>query len=177
MTRSLSRGLIFGAIVIAVLAVLAVSMLPNYAALPLSAQADRVMVIKHEHTMMLMRDGVVLKSYRVALGRGGAGQKVRAGDNKVPEGVYLIVGRNAQSAFHRALRVGYPTQQQVRDAQRKGVDPGGDIMIHGIRNGLGWVGPLQRYVDWTQGCIAVTDREMNEVWRAVPNGTPIEIRP
>jgi murein L,D-transpeptidase YafK len=159
------------------LVALVVSLLHGSASLASSAHADRLVVIKHEHLMMLMRDGQVLKTYRVALGRGGIGPKVRAGDNKVPEGVYPIAGRNAQSAFHRALRVGYPTPQQVRDAQRKGVDPGGDIMIHGIRNGLGWVEPLQRYVDWTKGCIAVTDGEMDEVWRAVPDGTPIEIKP
>ena len=160
----------------AVLAGVATSLVHRSAALTSLAKADRVVVIKHEHVMMLMRDGQVLKTYRVALGRGGIGPKVRAGDNKVPEGVYPVAGRNAQSAFHRALRVGYPTPQQVRDAQRSGVDPG-DFMIHGIRNGLGWVGQLQRYVDWTKGCIAVTDGEMDEVWRAVPDGTPIEIKP
>jgi murein L,D-transpeptidase YafK len=174
--RSLFR-LIFGAVVIAVLVVLAIWMLPDSAVLPPSAQADRIVVNKQAHMMTLLHEGQVLKSYRVALGRGGPGPKVHAGDNKVPEGVYRIVGRNEHSGFYRALRVGYPTPQQVQDAQRRGVDPGGDIMIHGIRNGLGWVGRMQRYVDWTKGCIAVTDREMDEIWRAVPVGTPIEIRP
>jgi murein L,D-transpeptidase YafK len=179
MPRSSVRNVFWwGLVAVGVLiATIAVSHLQRSAELPLTASADRVVVIKHEHLMMLMRDGRALKTYRVALGRGGIGPKVRAGDNKVPEGVYPIAGRNAQSAFHRALRVGYPTPQQVRDAQRRGVDPGGDIMIHGIRNGLGWVGPLQRYVDWTKGCIALTDGEMDEVWRAVPDGTPIEIKP
>jgi len=164
-------------LVAVLIAVIAVSRLQRSATVPFSVSADRVVVIKHQHLMMLMKDGQVLTTYRVALGRGGIGPKERARDNRVPEGVYLVAGRNAQSAFHRALRVGYPTTQQVRDAQRKGVDPGGDIMIHGIHNGLGWVGPLQRYMDWTKGCIAVTDGEMDEVWRAVPDGTPIEIRP
>ena len=91
------------------------------------------------------------------------------------EGVYRIVGRNPHSAFHRALRVGYPTPEQVRQAQARGVDPGGDIMVHGIRNGLGWLGSLQRQVDWTKGCIAVTDGEIDEIWRLIPDGTPIEI--
>ncbi len=145
--------------------------------LPASARADRVVVIKHEHAMMLMHDGQVLKTYRVALGRGGLGPKVRAGDNRVPEGVYPVAGRNAHSTFHRALRVGYPTPEQVRRDRREGIDPGGDIMIHGIRNGLGWVGRLQRLVDWTKGCIGVTDGEIEEIWRVVPDGTPIEIRP
>lgn len=145
--------------------------------LPLSAHADRLLVEKHAHTLTLFEGGRVLKVYRVALGRGGLGPKVHAGDNKVPEGMYLIAGRKQYSAFHRALRVGYPTSQQVRLAHEQGIDPGGDIMVHGIRNGLGWLGPLQRLVDWTKGCVAVTDSEIDEIWRAVPDGTPIEIRP
>lgn len=137
--------------------------------------ADRIVIEKHAHTLTLYRQGKVLKTYRVALGRGGIGPKVQAGDNRVPEGLYKIVGRNPHSAFHRALKVGYPTPDQVRQAQARGVDPGGDIMVHGIRNGLGWVGSLQRQVDWTKGCIAVTDREIEEIWHNVPDGTPIEI--
>jgi murein L,D-transpeptidase YafK len=137
--------------------------------------ADRIVVEKEAHTLTLCRQGRVLKTYRVALGRGGAGPKLQAGDNRVPEGLYRIVGRNPHSAFHRALRVGYPTPEQVRQAQVRGVDPGGDIMIHRIRNGLGWLGSLQRRVDWTKGCIAVTDGEIDEIWRLVPDGTPIEI--
>jgi murein L,D-transpeptidase YafK len=139
--------------------------------------ADRVVVDKTAHTLTLFRAGSVLKIYRVALGRGGPGQKLKAGDNKVPESVYQIVGRNAHSAFHRALKVGYPTPLQVEQARARGVDPGGDIMIHGIRKGLGWVGALHRQVDWTKGCIAVTNSEIEEIWRLVPDGTPIEIDP
>jgi len=145
--------------------------------LPVTARADRVLVEKHTHTLTLYRGSSPLKTYRVALGRGGAGPKVEAGDNKVPEGTYRIVGRNARSEFHRSLRVGYPTPEQARIEERKGVRPGGDIMVHGIRNGLGWLGPLHRTVDWTRGCVALTDHEMDEVWRAVPDGTTIEITP
>jgi murein L,D-transpeptidase YafK len=137
--------------------------------------ADRIVVAKQAHTLTLYRQGKVLKTYRVALGRGGIGPKLQAGDNRVPEGVYRIVGRNPQSAFYRSLRVGYPTPEQIRQAQARGVSPGGDIMVHGIRNGLGWIGPLQQQIDWTKGCIAVTDREIDEIWREVPDGTTIEI--
>jgi murein L,D-transpeptidase YafK len=139
--------------------------------------ADSILVIKHDHTLTLERAGQSIKQYRVALGRGGLGTKQIAGDNKVPEGTYRIVSRNPRSAFYRALRVGYPTPQQTAAAHARGVDPGGDIMIHGIRNGLGWLGPTQRFIDWTKGCIAVTDPEMDEIWEAVPDGTPTEIRP
>ena len=139
--------------------------------------ADSILVVKHAHTLTLLRDGQPIKQYSVALGRGGLGPKQQAGDNRVPEGIYRIVSRNPHSAFYRALRVGYPTQQQTAAAHARGIDPGGDIMIHGIRNGLGWVGPAHRIIDWTKGCIAVTDPEMDQVWNAVPDGTPIEIRP
>jgi murein L,D-transpeptidase YafK len=143
----------------------------------INGKADQMVVDKTQHTLTLLRNGIVLKTYRVALGRGGIGPKLKAGDNKVPEGLYKIVGRNNHSAFHLALRVGYPTPEQASQARLQGVDPGGDIMVHGIKNGLGWVGPLQRHVDWTKGCIAVTDQEIEEIWRAVPDGTMIEIRP
>jgi murein L,D-transpeptidase YafK len=139
--------------------------------------ADSVLVIKHAHTLTLLHNANPIKQYRVALGRGGLGPKQEAGDNKVPEGTYRIVSRNPHSAFYRALRVGYPTPQQAAAARARGIDPGGDIMIHGIRNGLGWLGRAQRLIDWTQGCIAVTNPEMDEIWNAVPDGTPIEIRP
>jgi murein L,D-transpeptidase YafK len=145
--------------------------------LPPAARADRIVVEKQAHTLTLYRGASPLKTYSVALGRGGLGPKTEAGDNKVPEGTYRITGRNSQSEFHRSLRVGYPTPEQKRVDARAGVAPGGDIMVHGIRNGLGWLGPLHRAVDWTRGCVALTDGEMDEVWRAVPDGTPIEIKP
>ena len=138
---------------------------------------DTVLVIKHDHTLTLFRGGQPIKQYRVALGRGGLGPKEHAGDNRVPEGAYRIVSRNPHSAFYRSLRVGYPTPSQAAAAHSRGIDPGGDIMIHGIRKGLGWLGPLHRLDDWTSGCIAVTNPEIEEIYRAVPDGTPIEINP
>ena len=158
-----------------VIIVLAFVSLQSSQSVVIDGSADRIVVNKQAHTLTLFQQGKILKTYRVALGRGGPGQKSRAGDNRVPEGVYRIVGRNPHSAFHRALRVGYPTPEQVRDAQARGVDPGGDIMVHGIKNGLGWLGSLQQRVDWTKGCIAVTDGEIDEIWRLVLDGTPIEI--
>ncbi|NUQ29883.1 MAG: L,D-transpeptidase family protein [Acidobacteriaceae bacterium] len=165
-------------LVLAIAAILIVwGMRPRITPIKGSMIADRVTVEKSNHRLVLYRDGAVLRSYAVALGRGGIGPKERAGDNRVPEGQYRIVSRNPHSAFYRALRVGYPTPQQVAAARAAGIDPGGDIMIHGIRNGLGWIGTFQRTVDWTRGCVAVTDEEMDEIWRLVPDGTPIEIRP
>jgi murein L,D-transpeptidase YafK len=144
---------------------------------PVSQPIDSVVVDKAAHRMILFSHGKPVRVYAVALGRGGAGPKIRAGDDKVPEGSYRIVGRNPRSAFHLSLRIGYPTRAQATDAVRHGVDPGGDVMIHGIRNGLGWLGSLHRAMDWTRGCIAVTDPEIEQIWRAVPDGATILIKP
>jgi len=148
-------------------------------AAPLSsgAQADRILVRKAQREMTLFRDGQPLKTYAVALGPGEPGAKRREGDNRTPEGLYRISGRNPKSAYHLSLRISYPEPHDVAAAQARGESPGGDIMIHGIRNGLGWIGPLHRQMDWTAGCVAVTDAEIKEIWRAVPDGTSIEILP
>lgn len=138
---------------------------------------DLIIVAKHQHRMQLFSHGRLLRTYTVALGRGGDGAKRRAGDNLVPEGAYLIDSRNPHSAFHLSLHIGYPTRVQADTAARSGLDPGGDVMIHGLRNGLGWLGGWQRRVDWTRGCIAVTDAEMEQIWAMVPDGTPIVITP
>lgn len=141
--------------------------------LPPGVHADRILVLKSERALILLRGGKPLKRYAIALGRHPRGPKRQQGDSRTPEGLYRIDGRNRASRFHLALHISYPDAAD----RRRSVSPGGDIMIHGMRNGLGWIGTLHRLVDWTNGCIAVTDREMDEIWRAVPVGTPIEIRP
>ncbi len=140
-------------------------------------RADRVIVEKGKRQLHLLASGKVLRTYRIALGPDPVGPKLREGDGKTPEGLYVIDSRNAQSGYHRALHISYPSAADVDRARRAGVKPGGDIMIHGIRNGFGWLGPLHRMTDWTQGCIAVTNSEIEEIWAAVPDGTPIELRP
>ena len=142
-----------------------------------NAIADRVLVEKAARRLTLLRGGTPLKIYRVALGRAPVGPKEQEGDQRTPEGAYLIDFHKADSDFHRALHLSYPEQRDIDHAAARGVSPGCDIMIHGIRNGLGWVGAFHRRTDWTAGCIAVTDFEIEEIWRAVPDGTPIEIRP
>jgi murein L,D-transpeptidase YafK len=119
----------------------------------------------------------VLKIYKVALGSQPIGAKVQEGDGRTPEGKYFIDRRNPRSSYHRSLHISYPSLQDTEKAQRAGIRPGGDIMIHGIRNGLGWIGYLHRIFDWTQGCIAVTNSEIEEIWSLVADGTPIEINP
>jgi len=138
--------------------------------------ADRILVIKSTHTMTLYAGGQVLKVYHIWLGRGRGSAKQQQGDNETPEGLYTIIGRNAHSAAYLSLHISYPNATDRERARKLGVDPGGDIMIHGLPPGNDWVKPGQQLADWTYGCIALTDAEMDEVWKLVPNGTPIEIR-
>jgi murein L,D-transpeptidase YafK len=145
--------------------------------LPADARADLVVVEKTKRMLTLYKSGVMLRSYHVALGRGLTGAKERAGDARTPEGRYTIDSRNAQSVFHRALHVSYPSAADRARARVAGYEPGGDVMIHGMRNGLGWLGRAHRLFDWTRGCMAVTNDEIEEIWRVVPDGTPIELRP
>ena len=145
--------------------------------LPETVRADSLVVEKAKHRLTLCAQGRAEKTYRVALGRGGLDAKHREGDLRVPEGRYRIDSRLARSAFHRALHVSYPDSADIVRAKQAGVAPGHSIMVHGIRNGVGWVGRFHRLVDWTAGCVAVTNAEIMELWRAVPDGTPILIRP
>ena len=151
----------------------------NYELRPLDAEtrADRVLVEKSARRLTLFRGGALLKSYAVALGRAPQGPKQQEGDQRTPEGIYTIDAHKWDSAFHRALHISYPSPADSASAARHGVPPGGDIMIHGIRNGRGWLGAFHRVTDWTAGCIAVTDKQIEEIYHAVPDGTPIEIRP
>jgi murein L,D-transpeptidase YafK len=137
---------------------------------PKAEQADAIHVAKAARRMDLLRDGKVLRSYRIVLGGAPVGHKRQQGDNRTPEGDYRITYRNAQSRFHLSLRVSYPNQADLAQAAKRGVDAGGDIMIHGST-------PPGSTVDWTEGCIAVTDAQIEEVWRLVPVGTPIRIDP
>jgi murein L,D-transpeptidase YafK len=136
-----------------------------------------VLVLKAPRRLLLLRGDRVLRDYEVALGGNPLGPKRHHLDARTPEGRYVIEGRVRHSRFHRALRISYPNPADRDFARRAGVAPGGDVMIHGLPNGERWVGEAHRAYDWTNGCIAVTDDEMNEIWELVDDGTPIEIRP
>ena len=141
------------------------------------AAADRVLVVKCKRMLLLMRDGDILMAYKIALGRQPNGRKLQAGDKRTPEGSYILDSRNPNSKFHLALHISYPNRADIMHARKLGVQPGGDIMIHGLSDGPAESGVLHRYQDWTDGCIAVTNPEIEEIWRLVPDGTPIEIKP
>lgn len=158
---------------------LIVALLPIIVAWPLAAEQnpDRIIVHKHARTLDLMHAGQVIKTYKIALGSEPIGPKARQGDHRTPEGAYVIDSRNANSKFHRSLHISYPSAVDREQARKLGVSPGGDIFIHGLPNGYGFVGAAHRARDWTDGCIAVTDQEIEEIWRAVENGTPVQILP
>lgn len=150
----------------------------KYIALLLAnGSADKILIEKKERRLTLFAEGEVLKTYKIALGGNPVGPKERQGDNKTPEGAYFIDSRNRDSRYHLSLRISYPNESDKRRAKELGVSPGGDIMIHGIKKGFSRVGDFHTEVDWTKGCIAVTDEEIEEIEKLVPNGTIVEIRP
>jgi murein L,D-transpeptidase YafK len=146
-------------------------------AAPHALHADRVVVLKKERTLELLSGGKVIKSYKVALGGDPLGPKTRQGEHKTPEGVYVLDSRNSHSQYHKAIHISYPNARDRAVARARGVSPGGDVFVHGLPNGYGWVGTSHRMKDWTDGCVAVTNEEIEEIWKAVEDGTPIEIRP
>jgi tetratricopeptide (TPR) repeat protein len=139
--------------------------------------ADKILIEKKERRLTLISKGKALKTYKIALGGNPNGPKERQGDNKTPEGTYVIDSRNYDSRFHLSLRISYPNDKDKKRAKELGVSPGGDIMIHGIKNGFSGDGDFRTEVDWTKGCIAVTDEEIEEIDKLAPNGTIVEIRP
>ncbi len=139
------------------------------------AKVDRVVVSKTRKLLMLMKGDQVIKQYRVALGKNPLGHKERQGDSKTPEGEYVLDWRNPKSRFYRSIHISYPNDNDTANARRLGVSPGGNIMIHGLPNGMAWLGFVHAYINWTDGCIAVTNEEIEEIWEQVQDGTRIQI--
>jgi murein L,D-transpeptidase YafK len=139
--------------------------------------ADKIVVLKSERKLLLMREGAVLKSYIIALGPNPVGHKQTRGDGRTPEGLYVIDRRNPSSHFHRSLHISYPNFIDVEQARKQGLSAGGSILIHGLPPGFGPFGQDEPMLDWTDGCIAVTNSAMDEIWASVQDGTIIDIRP
>jgi murein L,D-transpeptidase YafK len=167
-----SRILVLSAILLAIAGSVSASR-----ATPGEQKADRIVIVKSQRTLKLLSGGKVLKAYKVALGGNPVGPKVKAGDKKTPEGDYVIDSKNAKSRFHLALHISYPNASDRERARDLGVNPGGDVEIHGLESKYAWVGSLHRQVNWTAGCIAVTNAEIEEIWPLVPVGIPVEIQP
>ncbi len=141
-------------------------------------KADRIVVLKRKRTLLLMREETIIRSFRVALGREPSGAKQRQGDFRTPEGVYRVAGFNPSSYFHRAILVSYPSPADVARARSMGVSPGGAIMIHGLDPAIAAKWQDDHWLfNWTRGCIAVTNDEIEQIWESVEVGTPIDIRP
>lgn len=136
---------------------------------------DLVRVEKSQRQLQLIGGDKILRSYSIALGGDPVGQKHQEGDERTPEGRYVLDWRNPNSVAHKSMHISYPNADDAAAAKARGVDPGGFIMIHGQPNGFGWLGRLLQMVDWTDGCIAVTNSDMDEIWTMVSDGTPIEI--
>lgn len=141
------------------------------------SQVDSLVVFKSQYKMFAYQKGKLLKTYKVSLGDNPFGHKVFEGDEKTPEGLYSINAKNDKSGYHKNLGISYPNAQDIKYAKSIGKSPGGDIKIHGLRNGLGVINKFQRWFNWTNGCIALTNSEVDELYRAVKLKTKIQINP
>jgi murein L,D-transpeptidase YafK len=145
--------------------------------LPKGTKIDKLVVFKSKRRLWAYSNQRLVKTYKIALGRQPLGAKQFEGDRKTPEGKYYINGKNPYSGYHKNLGISYPNKNDILYASRQGKSSGGDVKIHGLKNGMGFVGKFHRWLDWTLGCIAVTDEEMDELYFAVNPGTVIEIYP
>ncbi len=145
--------------------------------LPAGTHIDSLVVLKSERRLLAYSNGKLMKTYTISLGKSPIGHKVFEGDMKTPEGLYTINAKNPNSGYHKNLGVSYPNDLDRAIAARIGKSPGGDIKIHGIRNGRGYIGKFHRWADWTHGCIAVTDEEIDELYNVVGIGATIQIKP
>jgi murein L,D-transpeptidase YafK len=145
--------------------------------LPENALVDKLLVYKSKRQLLVYSNGTLLKTYRISLGRNPVGAKEFQGDRKTPEGIYLINDKNPYSGYHKNLGISYPNTRDVEHAKTLGKPAGGDIKIHGYKNGLGFVGKFNGWSDWTFGCIALTNNDVDELLKSVKIGTMIEIKP
>ncbi|QYJ67353.1 L,D-transpeptidase family protein [Flavobacterium litorale] len=145
--------------------------------LPENRVVDKLIVYKGKRQMEAYSGKELLKIYTVSLGKAPVGHKQYEGDNRTPEGTYHITERNPNSSYHKNLGVSYPNELDIENAKNLGKPPGGAIKIHGLPNRLGHIGKLHRWKDWTAGCIAVTDAEVDELYLAVTHNAVIEINP
>ena len=145
--------------------------------LPSATKIDKLVVYKSKRQLLAYSNGKLVKTYKIALGKQPIGDKEFEGDKKTPEGFYIINNKNPNSGYHKNLGISYPNKYDIENAKRLGKPPGGEIKIHGLRNRTGIIGKFHRWLDWTLGCIAVTDKEIDELYNAVDIGTQIEIKP
>jgi murein L,D-transpeptidase YafK len=145
--------------------------------LPKNTQIDKIVVFKSKHLLQAFSNGKIVKTYKISLGKNPIGHKRFEGDKKTPEGIYFINAKNPNSEYYKNLGISYPNKKDIEYCKSIGKPTGGDVKIHALRNGIGFIGKFQRWYDWTAGCIAVTNEEMDEIYNAVKVGIKIEIKP
>lgn len=145
--------------------------------LPLGIKIDKLVVFKSKRKLIAYSKNRELKTYVISLGGEPIGHKQYEGDNRTPEGHYFINAKNPNSGYHKNLGVSYPNENDRARSQKIGKSPGGEIKIHGLKNGLDFIGKFHRWFDWTKGCMAITSEEVDELYESVAIGTPIEINP
>jgi murein L,D-transpeptidase YafK len=145
--------------------------------LPPGKTVDKIVVMKSRRELIVYANGSILKTYKIALGGQPSGAKQYEGDMKTPEGIYYVNDKNPESKYHKNLGISYPNERDIENARLVGRSPGGDIKIHGLQNGIGFIGRLQAKADWTAGCMALTNQEIDDLYAHTPVGTVVEIRP
>lgn len=145
--------------------------------LNLTFKADAVLIKKSERRLYLLKDGEVFRDYQIALGKDPQGAKLFEGDNRTPEGDYVLDWRNGHSEYYKSIHISYPNEDDVAFARVVGSHAGGDIMIHGVPDDPEYPEWVWVEFDWTDGCIAVSNEAMDEIWNSVEEGTPISILP
>jgi len=138
---------------------------------------DRIVVLKSKRQLLAYGHGHLLKTYRVSIGSGPPGPKEYEGDHRTPEGIYHICAKNPNSGYYKNLGISYPGAADIKHAHELGKSTGGDVKIHGLKNGRGYIGRFHRLRNWTAGCIALTNEEVDELYEHTPVGIVIEIRP
>lgn len=167
-------------IILVAILLLVIALIYNYypeQKLSANSNVDFLLVQKSEHKMMAFANGKLLKTYTVSFGDAPIGHKEFEGDEKTPEGIYFINAKNDKSGYHKNLGISYPNDKDRAHAKAIGKPVGGDIKIHALKNGIGFINKFQRWLNWTNGCIAVTNSEVDELYASVKIGTKIEIKP
>ncbi len=139
-------------------------------------KADKVIVDKKQSKLFLIKNEEIIKEYHVVFGGNSKGHKKQEGDERTPEGNYILDYKKADSSFYKAIHISYPNEEDKINAKQSGVNPGGLIMIHGQKNYFGFLSYITQMFNWTNGCIAVNNSDMDEIWDAIEKNTPIEIQ-
>lgn len=172
-----SRWLILSAIILCALGMYFILHPVFHQKIDTGVRIDEIIIEKKARRLLVYSKKHLTRIYKISLGKNPIGAKEFEGDNKTPEGIYIINEKNPNSSFHKSLGISYPNSIDIQNASKVGKDPGGLIKIHGLKNGLGWIGRAHLIFDWTAGCIAMTDEEIDELYNAVQVGTVVEIRP